>query len=92
MINHRAATRLDALRTAPLLSKTPVLQLHAEWDTIVPAPTGDVLWDALGRPERWAYRTGHLGLFVFWLPRERHRLVEWVEQAISRVQSSVDAS
>jgi len=89
---YRDATRLDALHTARLLRGSPVLQLHADWDSIVPAATGELLWESLGRPERWRYRSGHVGLLVFWLPNESKRVVEWVDGAVSLERSSDDGS
>jgi len=40
------------------------LLVHAKWDAIVPAVNGDLLWERAGRPERWIFSGGHLGLFM----------------------------
>lgn len=57
--------RLDPLNAAAALRGVPVLMLHAQFDAIVPSECGDVLYERLGRPERWTYPVGHLGLY--WL-------------------------
>ena len=40
------------------------LIIHAKWDKVVPAVNGDLLYEKAGRPERWIYPSGHLGLFA----------------------------
>ena len=71
-------SKLDPSRTAASLSKTPVLMVHARYDKIVPAYTGDALYASLGKPERWSYRTGHLGLCVM-LRWKIKPILEWLE-------------
>ena len=75
-------SRLDPHRLAPLLRDVPVLQLHARFDAIVPSETGDVLYERLGRPERWTYAAGHIGLF-FMLHFEAGRIVRWIEARLT---------
>lgn len=77
------SARLDGYATATYLRGAPVLLLHAAYDRIVSAECGDALWEILGRPERWTYQTGHLGLFIFWVPLEIDRIVRWVDDAVS---------
>jgi hypothetical protein len=76
--SYLAATRLDPYHMAPSLRPLPVLMLHARWDAIVPAATGELLWERLGRPERWTYPLGHFGLF-WWLPNEAGAIADWIE-------------
>lgn len=57
---------LDAVNTAPAMKSrgVPVLQIHAMFDCIVPASSGRILWEAMGRPERWDLPVGHGGAFL----------------------------
>lgn len=47
------------------LDGIPVLLIDGRFDDIVPRATADRLWEALGRPARWSYPLGHIGLFLF---------------------------
>jgi len=78
---YRETSRLDPLRTAAALRRVPVLQLHASFDGIVPARTGEALWEDLGRPERWSYPTGHIGL-IFLLPVQAPAIVRWIDRQV----------
>lgn len=44
-------SKLDPFHTARFLEGTPVLQVHARFDQIVPAATGEKLHERLGHPE-----------------------------------------
>jgi hypothetical protein len=57
--------------------------LSGELDLIVPAHTGDLLYNALGRPERWRYPAGHIVLFLG-LPLQADRVVNWIEGVVAR--------
>lgn len=72
-------SRLDPLRLAPIMKQTPTLMMTAESDRIVPAATGELLYDALGRPERWRYPMGHIMLFLS-LPYQADRVADWLDQ------------
>lgn len=74
-------SRLDPFHTAPYLNTTPVLQVHGTMDGIVPADTGDLLFERLNRPDRLVYPIGHKGFFWL-LPSQAKRLVDWVEEAV----------
>lgn len=74
---------LDAYNTAPLLAGTPVLVLHALYDRIVPADNGDLLWERLGRPERWVGSFGHLMMFAT-LSWHVDEIVDWIDRALSQ--------
>ncbi|MFK7961661.1 MAG: hypothetical protein AB8G96_14180 [Phycisphaerales bacterium] len=77
------------LRLAPSLRGIPILMLHATFDAIVPAWSGRRLWHALGRPERWSWPVGHLGLLGL-LPGEARRAVDWAESRL--VPDPIDAA
>ncbi|HMN95350.1 MAG TPA: hypothetical protein PKC43_03960 [Phycisphaerales bacterium] len=85
------SVRLDGVYTVESLRGRPALLLHAAWDRIVDARCGDALWEALGRPERWTYQAGHLGLFLFWLPREADRVADWVDAVVEGAERSAAA-
>ena len=54
----------DPYFLAPLLPKDDTLIIHARWDEVVPSEYGDLLYERAGKPERWIYQGGHLGLFA----------------------------
>lgn len=43
----------DPAHTAAYVATAKVLMVTASWDTVVPARNSDLLWEALGRPERF---------------------------------------
>ena len=57
--------------------------LSGELARIVPAHTGDLLYNALGRPERWRYPAGHIALFLG-LPLQANRVIDWIEAVVAR--------
>ncbi|HVZ94595.1 MAG TPA: hypothetical protein VG797_08795 [Phycisphaerales bacterium] len=69
---------LDAENSAPLLGNIPKLVVRPLFDSIVPGSTGWLLWERLGRPERWDIPVGHEGLF-FLSGTLAGRIVSWVE-------------
>jgi hypothetical protein len=85
-------SRLDGATTCAFVGPAPTLLLHAAYDRIVDAECGEALWEALGRPERWTYQTGHLGMFIFWVPLEIDRIVRWVESHVTSGPSSISGS
>jgi hypothetical protein len=76
-------TKLDPLRTANSLNGIPVLQLHARFDSWVPSKGGELLWEALGRPERWDARLGHLSMF-FVLPWKADEIADWLDAQVAK--------
>lgn len=75
------ATALDPAKTAPALSRVPVLMLHAAEDTIVPEGTGERLYELLGKPERWVFNTGHE--LMFWrLSGYSGDIARWVREHV----------
>ncbi|MBS0197239.1 MAG: alpha/beta hydrolase [Planctomycetes bacterium] len=71
---------LDPFHTATAMIGKPVLMLHAKGDMIVPARNGDLLWEQLGRPERWTGNFGHLLMFAT-LSGQKEAIADWVERA-----------
>ena len=65
---------------APAMAAMPVLLIHAREDREVPADTGDLLYERLGRPERWEYDGGHSWVFLI-LPRLKGEIARWLEGA-----------
>ena len=49
----------------------------------MPAASGRLLYERLGRPERWSYPLGHYGLFAL-LPSQSKKIADWVEAAVER--------
>jgi len=76
-------SRLDPYHTAPLLAArgTPLLQVHANDDTWVPASGGELLYQRLGRPERLTIHADHDLLFYF-LPEQASRLADWLDKTL----------
>ncbi len=76
--------KLDAYHSAPLLleHKLPTLVLHAKNDQAVPASSGDLLYERLGKPERWAYPFGHEVIFAT-LPTQIPKIETWVREQIN---------
>jgi alpha-beta hydrolase superfamily lysophospholipase len=80
---------LDPYHTAPGLRNEKVLILHASMDDIVPASTGDDLWDRAGRPERWIGNFGHLFMFAA-LPWKVDDISDWLDRAVAGSDSHSD--
>lgn len=73
-------SQLDPYHTALALRATPTLMLHAAWDRIVPARCGRLLYERLGKPERWTFWLGHS--LLFWrLPAYANSIASWVDEA-----------
>ena len=78
-------SKLDAYHTAPLMANTPVLILHANNDKAVPAETGQLLYERLGRPERWTYPLGHELIFAG-LPLQVPKIDRWLTEQLADVE------
>lgn len=76
--------KLDAYHSAPLLreNELPTLVLHAKNDKAVPANSGDLLYDRLGRPERWEYPFGHEIIFAT-LPTQIPKIESWIRDQLN---------
>ena len=75
-----ARIRYDNAQKIPALD-TAILVIHSPDDDIVPFAHGRLLFERLGRPERWSYPLGHVPLFVL-LPWRDGRVVKWIERSI----------
>lgn len=87
---YASLTRFDPLNTATLVRDVPTLVLHATGDGIVPTPTQTILWERLGRPQRWDFRGGHIALFMLF-DRYAGSLIDWVDER-SEVRSAADGA
>ncbi|WP_442484152.1 hypothetical protein [Aeoliella sp. SH292] len=76
-------SKLDPHYSAAALRETPVLMVQAEYDHIVPAAAGEALYETLGRPERWQYRTGHIGLTLL-MPWKADYVLDWMATQVAR--------
>lgn len=74
---------LDAFHACAVLKGKPVLVVQGLADQAVPSALGDLLWERLGRPERWTYPLGHELLFAG-LPMEFARLVAWLDGVVDK--------
>jgi len=72
-----AKSKLDSLHTAESMLGVPMLMLHGSSDKAVPASTGDALYEALGKPERWVYPVGHELIFAA-LPMQTPKIERWI--------------
>ena len=72
----------DPYFLAPLLPRENTLLIHAAWDSVVPSENGNLLYERAGRPERWIYPSGHLGLFATfgWHAND---ITEWLNEHTS---------
>lgn len=71
-------SRLDPYATAPLIRGKPVLMVHANLDSTVPADNGWLLWERLGRPDRYVHVVGHRTLFLTLYTQSR-RIADWID-------------
>ena len=74
-------SKLDSLHTAESMQGVPVLMLHGSGDKAVPASTGDALFEALGKPERWVYPVGHELIFAG-LPLQTTKIEKWIREQV----------
>lgn len=74
-------TTLDGYHTARTLAGKKVLVIHATKDEAVPSRLGQLLWERLGKPERWVYPMGHEGVFAMQM-LQNGRTADWVAGAL----------
>jgi len=72
---------LDPYNRADALDDVPTLLIHAAGDRAVPAERGELLWQRLGRPERWTDPVGH-GLLFLTLHFKTGRILRWIDEAL----------
>jgi pimeloyl-ACP methyl ester carboxylesterase len=70
-------SKIDPRHVAAALQGTPVLMVQAKYDDIVPAAAGRSMYESLDRPERWQYRTGHIGLTLL-MPWKIDYVLDWM--------------
>ncbi len=74
---------LDPFHTARFLRDKPVLFVHAEFDSTIPADCCFDLYNRLGRPDRITCFVGHR--LLFWnLPSHTRRIADWLDEAVGR--------
>jgi pimeloyl-ACP methyl ester carboxylesterase len=61
----RGLLTYDPMRLAESVDTTKVFLVQATHDKVVPAQTGDLLWELLGRPKRMNIWAGHLSALVY---------------------------
>lgn len=84
------ASQLDPVRTAASMRHMPVLLVHASLDSTVPASGGELLWETLGRPERWNYFGGHR--MLFWrLEDHAAAISQWIDQRAPEARRLAEA-
>ena len=84
---YMSMSKLDSLHTAEAMHDVPMLMLHGSADKAVPASSGDALYEALGKPERWVYPVGHELIFAG-LPLQTPKIEKWIRgQVIEQDQS-----
>lgn len=79
-LDYLAASRLDAFHTAGQLLNTPTLLIDGRTDGIVNSRYAHMLWQRLGKPERWTIDGGHSVLFLS-LDRLAPSIGDWLERA-----------
>lgn len=80
-------SKLDPYATAPVIRDKPVLMVHANLDSTVPADNGWLLWDRLGRPDRYVHVVGHRTLFLTLYTQSR-RIADWIDAQSPRASGA----
>ncbi len=83
---YRARAPLDPYNTARTIAGIPTLVVHARHDAVIPARYGRLVWERLGRPDRWTFPGGHLGLF-FMMPHYADDIADWIEATLDAAGS-----
>jgi hypothetical protein len=58
-----------------------MLMIHGDHDGAVPSAQGDLLWEQLGKPERWVQTAGHEEVF-FKLTSELDGIMAWIRENV----------
>ena len=77
-------TRLDPYAVAPGLARVPMLIVQGTRDRAVPASCGDLLWERLERPTRWAWPVGH-ELLALALQTRFGEVLDWLDARAPQV-------
>lgn len=75
----RAALSSDPAAMAPFVDPRRVLFVSTRWDDVVPSRNQVLLWEALGRPQRYDLPAGHYSGIVF-LPWVMNQAVRWLDK------------
>jgi hypothetical protein len=81
---------LDSFHTAAALHGVPTLMIQANADSAVPAVLGDVLWERLGKPERWIKLGEHLPLFIT-LSKDLPAINDWLDAKVAAPKPAAPA-
>ncbi|MBL8760544.1 MAG: hypothetical protein JNL50_04510 [Phycisphaerae bacterium] len=81
----------DSYNTAPFLAGQPVLLVQGRTDRTVPSQYGELLWERLGRPERWSAWYGH-PLLIYFIGDHRKEIVDWLERHVREAAGEGGAS
>ena len=76
-------SKLDPYHTAAYLRDKPTLLMQANLDMTVPAHNGWLLWDRLGRPDRYEHVGEHRTLFLT-LGGQSNRIADWLAEQMAR--------
>jgi len=76
--------KLDPYNTARFLRNKPTLMVQANLDMTVPAHNGWLLWDRLGRPDRYEHIGEHRTLFLT-LGGQSNRIADWMDDQAGRL-------
>ena len=76
---YESTARLDTRPLLHWLGQRPVLIIEGSSDTAVSGRSREALHTALGRPERWRYPVGHVGLFLV-LPGAAGEICRWLDR------------
>ena len=72
----------DPYHLAPTLPHDKTLIVHAKYDAVVPATSGNLLYERAGYPERWVYSGGHLGLLMSF-DKHSDEIADWLNAKIN---------
>ncbi len=75
---------LDPYHTARFLRNKPTLLVQANLDLTVPASNGWLLWERLGRPDRYVHVGEHRTLFLT-LKGQSQRVADWLEAQMAKL-------
>jgi hypothetical protein len=75
-------SKLDPYHTARFLRSKPVLLVQANLDLTVPADNGWLLWNQLGKPDRYMHIGEHRTLFLT-LHTQSIRIADWLDHAMA---------
>ena len=70
---------LDSPELLQWLGNRPILVIEGESDTAVSRRSRHEFHDFLGKPERWRYPVGHVGMFLL-LPEAADDIADWLNE------------